>query len=203
MNSTGEQFVSRADFARMRGWNRSYVTKLSQQGRLVLSPDGKLVDVPATLARLSESSDPGRAHVAARHAADRTEKHVSAYVRPDAPSGDGVVPPKAGADGVDESGYWKSKGRREAALAEMAELELQSKMGALVDRAKVEHAVESLHRMLRDNVLGLPTRLAPELASMTDAFEIEVKMRTAIRALLEDLSKLTTQDLGQFAGRTH
>ena len=39
-----EQFVKKADYARMHGWHRSYVSKLQREGRVVLSADGKLVD---------------------------------------------------------------------------------------------------------------------------------------------------------------
>lgn len=54
------QRVSRAEFARMQGWSKSYVTKLGQQGRLV-DVDG-LVDVEATLAKIrGTTTAPARA----------------------------------------------------------------------------------------------------------------------------------------------
>ena len=192
MNKTESdaQFLTRSDFARLKGWNRSYISKLGDQGRLVLSPDGKLVNVHATLALLDKSADPGKTHVAQRHAADRVDRDVGQYVRPDAP---GDAEPSGAGSG--DPGYWESKARRESALADMAELELQARLKKLVDRALVESTVEALHRTLRDALMGLPTRLAPEFSSMTDAFEIEVKLRDALRALLTDLSKKTAQDL--------
>lgn len=189
------QFLTRSDFARLKSWSKSYVTKLGEQGRLVLSPDGKKVDVTATLELLAKSSDPGKAHVAQRHAADRVERDVGQHVRPDAPAGEST-PAGKGSGGSSDESYWKSKARRENSLAEMAELELQKQLGTLVSRAMVETTVEALYRTLRDALMGLPTRMAPEFASMTDAFEIEVKWREATRALLTDLSNKTAQDLG-------
>lgn len=41
---------SQAEFARLQGWARSYVTKLKDEGRLVI--DGKRVDIAASLARI-------------------------------------------------------------------------------------------------------------------------------------------------------
>jgi hypothetical protein len=187
--------LTRSDFARLKGWSKSYVTKLGEQGRLVLSPDGKKVDVSATLALLAKSGDPGKVHVAQRHAADRIERDVGQHVRHDAPACD--EPPAGGASAASaDASYWKTKSRRESALAEMAELELHERLGKLVDRERVEATVDALYRTLRDALLGLPTRLAPEISAMTDAFEIEVKMRDAIRSLLTDLSNKTAQDLG-------
>jgi len=43
--------VSQAEFARMNGWDRSYVTRLKQAGRLVMTADGR-VDVEASRAPL-------------------------------------------------------------------------------------------------------------------------------------------------------
>ena len=177
----------------MKGWSKSYVTKLGEQGRLVFSPDGKRVDVTATLALLAKSSDPGKAHVAQRHAADRLDRDVGQHVRPDAPAGE-ETPAGGGQAGAGDDSYWKNKSRRESALAEMAELELAERLGNVIDRERVETTVESIYRTLRDALLGLPTRLAPEIAAMTDAFEIEVKMREAIRSLLTDLANRTAQD---------
>jgi hypothetical protein len=204
VNSDGKQvnnqppadFLTRAKFAELQGWNRSYITKLGNQGRLVLTPDGKQVDVRATLAKLSASSDPVKGYVADRHAADRMERDVGQHTRHDAPADDAP-------EGGGESGYWVSKARRESALADMAELELEARLKKLVDRAQVEAAVEALHRMLRDQLLGLPTQVAPELAAMDDPFQIELKLRGALRTLLDDLSKLTAQGLQEGGGSKH
>lgn len=59
---------TKAAFARRLNWNRSTVTRAAQAGRLVMV--GSLVDVEASLARL-QSTEGGRADVAARHAAER------------------------------------------------------------------------------------------------------------------------------------
>lgn len=191
------QFLSRSEFAAAQGWSPSYVTKLGKQGRLILDEDGRRIDVSATLALLRRTEDPGKDAVKQHHAAGRAEKHVGTHTRHDAP-GEDVTGPAAA-----DPKYWENKARREGALAELAELELAKRRGELVDRARVESAAFAIGRMLRDAVLGLPTQLAPALVSMTDAFEVETKLRAALRQVFEDTVKLTHDDLDKAMEQTH
>lgn len=46
---------TQAEFARLQGWSKSYVTKLKGEGRLVLD-DAGLVDVQASLAKITGST---------------------------------------------------------------------------------------------------------------------------------------------------
>lgn len=190
------QFLSRSEFAAAQGWGPSYVTKLGKQGRLVLDPEGKRVDVPATLALLKRTEDPGKEAVKQHHADARIDKHVGAHVRADAPAEESI---SAAADPK----YWDNKARREGALAALAELELAKKLGELVERQRVESAAFAIGRMLRDAVLGLPTQLAPELVTLTDAFEVETKLRAALRQVFEDTAKLTHDDLDKAMEQPH
>ena len=191
------RFLTKSKFAEHQGWSPSYITKLRDQGRLVLDETNKLVDVPATLARLQRTEDPGKECIRQHHAAARTDKHVGAHIRHDAPAGD--EPPANGSDPK----YWDNKSRREGALAELAELELAKRRGDLVDRERVETMAFSAGRMLRDAVLGLPTQLAPELSTMTDAFQIEVKLRDALRQVFADMAKMTADDLTRAMEPSH
>lgn len=185
-----KQYLSRSAFAELQGWNRSYITKLGHQGRLVVCPENsKLVDVGATLAALLCAGSPGSDKLRKYHASMRGEKHVSAHVKIDSAMDDGAVPV-----GVDPT-YWKSKTRREGALANLAELELAVKMGHLVNRQRVEDVAFRNGRMLRDAVLGIPTQLAPVFASMTDALEIEAKFSKALHQIFADAEKMVADDL--------
>jgi hypothetical protein len=183
-------YLSKSEFAASQGWSPSYVTKLKDQARLVLSADGKKVNLQATLALLQKTTDPGKESVRMHHAAERTEKHVGVHARHDAPSED--VP---GGTASANPKYWEAKANREDNLAQLAQLELAKKRGDLVDRQRVETVAFASGRMLRDAMLGLPTQLAPELATMTDAFQIEVKMREALRKVLADHAQMTADDL--------
>lgn len=165
----------------------------------MLSPDQKMVDVEATLAVLRKTDDPGKEHVRQHHAVERNEKHVGIHVRHDAPLIEDDLPSGVSADAT----YWESKARREGALAELAELELAKKRGGLVELPRVEAIAFAAGRTLRDSVLGLPTQLSPVFASMTDAFQIEVKMRDALRQVFADAAKMTADDLTRASEQSH
>ncbi|NNM70185.1 MAG: terminase small subunit [Gallionella sp.] len=190
-------YLSKSAFAAKQGWSPSYVTKLKDQGRLVLSKDGKQVDVDATLMLLGHTGDPGKEGVRQHHATARIDQHVGSQIRansPNEPDANGKADPK----------YWDAKARREDTLAELAQLELARQRGNLVVRQRVEAMSFAAGRMLRDTMLGaLPTQLAPELASMTDPFEIEVKLRNALRQILLDMSKMTADDLDKAMEPAH
>lgn len=185
------QYLSRADFARARGWSKSYITKLGQQGKLVFDAAGKMIDVGATVALLAQASDPGKESVRLHNASERqaAPKHVFM----DEPPKSAAADPK----------YWDNKARREGALATMAELDLAKQCGGLVDRESVERTAFAIGRSLRDTMLGLPTRLAPVIASMTDAREVEVLLRDAIRQVFVDAMKMTSDDLARLSDQAH
>jgi hypothetical protein len=61
--------LTKSKFAKQQGWRPSYITKLKDQGRLVLDENG-LVLVEATLEKIKATAG-ARGDVAARNAADR------------------------------------------------------------------------------------------------------------------------------------
>ena len=193
-----EKYLRKSAFAAQQGWNPSYVTKLKNQGRLVYCKDDpKLIDVDATLEELTRTGDPGKAALRQHHSAVRVEKHVTAFVKPHAPSDE-----EPGAGAAADPKYWDNKTRREGTLADLAALELARKSGELVEFKRVEEVAFAAGRLLRDTVLGLPTRLAPELAAMTDAFQIEIRMRDELRQIFAGLAKMETDDLSRLTGET-
>lgn len=177
MSEQDDNFLTKSAFAKRQRWSRSYVSKLSSQGKLLLCPSNpKLIDVSASLKALGQS------------AAGR-ERLATAHSEPGAPSGDDKIVASP------DSNYWTHKSRHEAALAKISEIELARKSGDLVDRRRVERTAFTTSRMLRDAILGVPTQLAPELALMTDSFQLESRLRDALRQVLADMAKMSVQDL--------
>lgn len=72
---------TRKEFAEMNGWSPSYVTKLSQAGRLVFTDDNKMVLVEASLEKIAETKDPNRDDVVKRHAENVNAPHQQAVER--------------------------------------------------------------------------------------------------------------------------
>ncbi|PTU01638.1 terminase small subunit [Pseudomonas sp. HMWF031] len=186
--------ISKTEFAARRGWAKSYVSKLANQNRLVLTKDGK-IELEATEALLDQTADPSKAAVADRHHQDRLQRDVysqlSSHVEPTSMAAPlpSITPAVALPD------FQKARALREHNLAQLAEIELHKAKGSLVSVIAVQTGAYNAGRMLRDQLLGMPPQLAPELASMTDPWEIEKHLTAAIRRSLEDAERISSADL--------
>ena len=179
--------ISKSEFAARRGWAKSYVSKLAKQDRLVLTEDGK-VELEATELLLASSADPSKAGVTARHDQQRVERSVHAELKIDAQAPPAPLPGKA-------PDFQKARAHREHFLAQLAEAEFYKVQGDLVQREAVEKAAFTAGRMLRDLVFGLSPQLAPELAAMTDPWQIEKHLTGTFRRVFTDAERLNASDL--------
>lgn len=83
--------------------------------------------------------------------------------------------------------YQASRAHREEFAAKNQELEYQIKAGKYVDAAEMEAQIFKRERMVRDAMLGMCSKAAPELATITDAFELELRLTDFVRTALKDL----------------
>lgn len=185
--------LSKTEFAARRGWAKSYVTKLAKQDRLVLTKDGK-IDLEATEALLSQTADPSKAAVADRHHQDRLQRDVYSQLSSQVETTLTAAPPTTIPTGQLPD-FQKARALREHNLAQLAEIELHKAKGSLVSMATVKTGAYNAGRMLRDQLFGMPPQLAPELASMTDPWEIEKHLTAAIRRSLEDAERISSADI--------
>lgn len=166
--------LSQTEYAAERGWSPAYVTKLKRQGRLVLTPAGK-VNVEATDRLIESTRDPARG-------GDR---------RPGAGEGLGDVPgaraaaaPGAQRAGGGEFQTYKEAARRERiAKARIAELELAEKTGQLVRRQEVEAAIFGLSRQTMEALDALADRLASQLAAESDVARVHALLTEHTRKI--------------------
>ncbi len=126
---TAPKTVTQAEFARMQGWQRSYVTALKKEGRLVMTESGKRVRVAESLARIKETSDPNRSDVGERHAANRGK--ASAAPQIPQPQGEGQ-------NAKIESNQ-EARARKMRAEANLSELELKKRLGEVCETIDVRH----------------------------------------------------------------
>ncbi|MCQ2994191.1 terminase small subunit [Pseudomonas syringae] len=192
---TEPMYLSKSAFAARIGRAPSYITWLKNNDRLVLSADGKQVDVLASEALILDTADPSKAAVADRHHQDRVQRDVfsqlSSHVEPTATA----APPLALTPAGQLPDFQKARALREHNLAQLAEIELHKAKGSLVAMTAVKDGAFNAGRMLRDQLLGMPPQLAPELASLTDPWEIEKHLTAAIRRCLEDAERMSSADL--------
>lgn len=116
-------------------------------------------------------------------------------VRTNAPRDDATVSPhrpRAAArpeleDHSDD--YWHSRGRRERAQAELAELKLAEQRGELVRAAAVESAHGRRVSGLREALLQIPARLAAVLAAESDQARCHDVLQAELHQVLEQVAK--------------
>lgn len=158
---TSPNAVTQAEFARMEGKARSYITALKNAGRLVLTDKG-LVDVEASRARIAETSDPNRDDVAKRWADQRPKpQNIQQEKEPDSE--------KIGS-------YQAARAVKEKFAAMTAKMEYERAIGKLVEKSDVETCVSDVVTLFRQRIENLPHRIAPELVG---------KNIDAIRGLLK------------------
>ena len=87
------------------------------------------------------------------------------------------------------SSYAAARARKEAANAELRELQLRQKKGELVTRAAVTQAVFTMVRAARDRMANIPDRIAGLLAAERNQEKIHRMLTQEIYLALEDLSR--------------
>lgn len=181
---TQPDVASFREFAGIANVKPSYVTQLRKAGRLVLTEDGKRVQVAQSLQRIADTRDPAKAAVAERHAAARSGNGVSPS-SPPAPHGEGRGEP----DLPTSTGYAYWRERTEKAKALAAERDNAIAEGKLLEAAQVESAVAGAITKLRTTLEGLPYDLAPELAPITDEAELRARLVEAVELALGELAR--------------
>jgi hypothetical protein len=138
--------ATQSEFAAHLGKDKSYVTRLKQAGRLVMTADGK-VDVEASRQMLAQTADPGKSHVTERHAVARGEA------------------PREPAEQVEGAGriYQQSRAINEKYKALSAKTEYERMIGKLIDKDDVQAALDDVVSFARQGIENLPHRVAAQL----------------------------------------
>jgi hypothetical protein len=156
--------VSIRPYAKHRGVSHTAVQKAIKQGRIRLSPDGK-IDQEAADREWSRNSSP-----------------VNAPAKPTARAAPVSDRPGGGPT------YAQSRAVRELYLARLAKIEFEERSGKLLSRDEVTTAAFTRARTMRDNLLNIPDRIAPMLAAESDPAVVHQILSDEIRQVLNDLS---------------
>ena len=87
-----------------------------------------------------------------------------------------------------EADYNQARARREAALAQLAEIELATKRGELIPADQVEQAWSGIISVVRTILLGLPSRIAGGVAGAATTQEISAAAMTVVREALYEIA---------------
>lgn len=165
--------ATRKEFAALMGFSPAYVTKLGHEGRLVLTPNGKRVEVEATREKIERSTG-GRPDVSSRHAAARG-KAKSPPAIPEAGAGKKNAPESENEGREDEAGSERlvdAKTRKEIAQADQEEMKAKQMAGNLIAREDVEAAMRFIGGAVRAAFEVFPDQTAPLVAPITDLAEV-------------------------------
>ena len=173
--------LTQAQFARHLGVDRAHVTRLKHAGRLVMTDDGH-VRVEESEARIAATADPAKDHVAERHAAGRAAAVDGQKATKNASDDDEDDEPP-----VEGPSFHKARARREEANANLAEIELAERAGALMETAAVRAVLADVGATCRAALETLPAILAPQLATLNDDHAIRQLLEEHINAALNEL----------------
>lgn len=176
-SSTGRRVTIADPEAARREW----IDNAGQAPRV----EAPAVVTPAAVleAPIVAGSDP----LAARLAAMRAERAAaSAATSAPAPAA-AVEAPRA----VGKPGSTLMDAQRRVTLERGRKLKLENdrRAGELVEVAIVAREAFDASRIIREAVLNLPARIAAELAAMTDAHDVYVRLDEALRAILSETAE--------------
>ncbi|WLG91560.1 terminase small subunit [Pseudomonas cucumis] len=192
---TEPTYLSKSAFAARLGRSPSYITWLKDNNRLVLSPNGKQVDVHATEALIRDTADPSKVAVAERHQQDRIQRDVYSQLSTQTEPTSTAAPPQVLTGDGKLPDFQKARALREHNMAKLAEIELGKAQGSLVSKEAVETGAYNAGRLLRDQLFGPLPQLSHDLAAMTDPWLIEKHLNATFRRTLEEAERLSSADL--------
>ena len=153
-------------YARHRGVSLAAVQKAIRSGRITPNADGR-IDSERADAEWEAKTRPGQR---------RTQSAPPAVREPIE---------TASAGGLD---YFRARAIRESYLARLAKIEFEEKTAKLISRDEVQVAAFTRARVVRDNLLNIPDRLAATLAAETDVDKVHRLLSDEIRMALDALA---------------
>jgi hypothetical protein len=98
-------------------------------------------------------------------------------------------------DGASEyPDFNESRAKRIFFEAKLAEIEVKTREGQLVDKAALKERSFKLGRLIRDGMLNIPDRVAADLAAEMDAFKVHSRLTKEIREVLTALAATEIHD---------
>jgi phage terminase Nu1 subunit (DNA packaging protein) len=173
--------LTQAAFARLLGVDPAHITRLKQDGRLVM--DGRFVCVAESQARI-EATRGQRDDVADRHAASRSQgAKRTRNVQTSAQDSTNKPDDFTTLEGAARIAKF-AKAREGLAQAQIREMERDKLAGRLLAREDVEQALTDVGALVRAELDALPDQLAPQLAAPMSADEVHTLLTAHCRNIL-------------------
>ena len=187
------RLISFADFAKLKKVSAPAVTIASKsriKGAIVERDGRRMLDRDLALKLWDQNTRRNGSERLSHEAKDRDQRAtVPAAVPAVAPSTDQLKTLIMGLPEDQIPGLDVSRERKEHYNAEIARLAALKEREELVPTADVKRQAFALGRQIRDNVMGIPDRVAPLLAAAQDSREVHrlltEELRTALRVLAD------------------
>ena len=193
MQSRHPETLTLSEFNKHMGYKGRFVYQLRNEGRLVMTEDGKQVRVAESIRRINETRDPSRSGVAARHASGRG--HEPTGMEPPGPAGDGDDGDEGGT-GKSEFHFHDSKAKREHFAALREENAYRKEVGELMDADEAIGAFADAAAKIASVLDAVPSTVGPMLAGLPSDEVIRVlgeQMDIARTELSAALNKLADE----------
>lgn len=170
-------------YAKHRGVSIEAVSKAVREGRIstVTGRKGqRMIDPEVADREWAENTDPmmQRLHRTDPSALPNASALSEAELEADDALGDDTEPV-----------LHKAKAKKEHYLAKHAKLKYEQAAGSLVEAEAVKKAAFETGRTIRESLLGIPDRIAGELAGETDPHRVHVVLTREITLALEELAR--------------
>ncbi|MEW6169876.1 MAG: hypothetical protein AB1651_19660 [Pseudomonadota bacterium] len=170
--------ITQAEYARRRGCSKQAVSKAVKAGRLTLI-DG-LVDPELADREWARNTDPVQQERGAPEQFEVTQRRAS----------DALIADGAAAQSLSDPVLVREKARTERLRAQILEDDLRRRRGELIEADQARRVHFNLARTTRNALLALPPRLAPLIAPITDASEVERLLDDEIRKICHQLASV-------------
>ena len=190
-------WIKISDFERLTGLSNKTITAAIKGGKIPAScvdRVGKYATSPYYL-EPQKSAIAWRGNINANHPLSRPIlDKLAKYIRrfdPAAVSDNGKQTKSTGKTSTEKMTLADAQLKERIAKAELAELELREKAGALVDKSRVYDQLFAAGQELRNALLAIPDRITDELIALSDnRTQVHNTIYNAIAAELEKLNDI-------------
>lgn len=175
----GDNEVSQAAFAKIRGVSAPMVCRWKQAGRLAMSEDGTRVMVRESMELLDSSLDPARG-------GDRSVGDAPRSLPPPGAQQDAAA--YARGNRGDRGGYQDAARSEKIERTAILKLERMEREGSLVLRSMVESEAQTRATQAREALISIPDRLCSQLAAESDANKVRAMLDAEIRHVIAKIA---------------
>jgi hypothetical protein len=185
------QYMNQSQYARYRGLSQPRLSAMVKAGQLegafLVEPSGRYkIDVAKADEIIEGARDPRHDERLSRQRNLFTGGPEVKRKRRQSNSRLGTYTLQGG--GRQSRTYAEANALEKSYKAELARLDYEKKLGALVAKEEVDRQAQEIGKMIRAHLEAIPNKLAPVVAGLSSPVEVAEVLKTEINQLLQDLS---------------